>query len=112
MMHTHKTLKRRKGTGYAYEGIVHGYKLAKDRNLTAAVDDIGYTIDRGLYKLTSWQVQGPLADQNKFLTENPTDDPLAIGGHMNHKRQAPLRIDVTQHTLHAQLLALQYDYTE
>ena len=67
-------------------------------------------IDTGLYKLTSWQVGGPLQHRNKYLLAHRTRDPLAVGGIMNHCRQAPLRIDVTQHQMHAVILALKYVY--
>ena len=112
MLHTHHTLKRSRNTAYAYEGIIRAYMLAKSRNMTDAANDLAYTIDRGIYKLTSWQVSGPLQSRNKFLTDNPTSDPLAVGGIMNHKRQAPLRIDVTQHQMHAVTLALEFVYTQ
>ena len=112
MIHVHKTLERTRNTGYAYEGIIHAYHLAKNRNLKAALNDLAYTIDTGLYKLTSWQVGGPLQHRNRYLSQHPTGDPLAVGGIMNHRQQAPLRIDVTQHQMHAVILALRYVYTE
>ena len=110
MIHTHKTLKRTRNTAYAYEGIIHGYRIAKTGNHQAAVHDLAYTIDKGLMKLTSWQVGGPLQSRNRFLTSNPTADSLAIGGIMNHKRKPPLRIDVTQHQMHSVILAIKYVY--
>jgi UDP-N-acetylmuramoyl-tripeptide--D-alanyl-D-alanine ligase len=112
MIHTHHTLQRTRNTAYAYEGIVHAYQLAKIRNQVTALNELAYTIDKGLFKLTSWQVGGPLQSQNSFLTANPTNDPLAIGGIMNHRKEAPLRIDVTQHQMHSIILALKYVYTE
>jgi UDP-N-acetylmuramoyl-tripeptide--D-alanyl-D-alanine ligase len=112
MIHTHRTLKRTRNTAYAYEGIIHAYALAKKRNDRAAMNELAYTIDRGLYKLTSWQVGGPLQSRNKFLTANPADDPLAMGGIMNHRKEAPLRIDVTQHQMHAVILALKHVYNK
>jgi len=110
MLHTHHTLRRTRNTAYAYEGIIQAYRLAKTRNYQAALHDLACTIDRGLYKLTSWQVGDPLQSRNNFLSANPTNDPLAIGGIMNHKREAPLRIDVTQHQMHAVILALKRVY--
>ncbi len=111
MLHTHHTLRRRRNTAYAYEGIIHAYRLARSRQHQAALHDLTHTIDLGLAKLTSWQVGGPLQSRNPFLTAHPTTDPLALGGVMNHKREAPLRIDVVQHQMHAVILALQYVYT-
>ena len=112
MIHTHRTLERTRNTAYAYEGIIHAYLLAKTRNHQAALNDLANTIDIGLYKLTKWQVGGPLQSRNKFLRANQTSDPLAIGGIMNHRREAPLRIDVTQHQMHAVILALNLVYNE
>jgi UDP-N-acetylmuramoyl-tripeptide--D-alanyl-D-alanine ligase len=111
MIHVHQTLERTRNTGYAYEGIIHAYRLAKMRRLKPAMNDLAYTIDTGLYKLTSWQVGGPLQHRNKYLLAHSTRDPLAVGGIMNHRRQALLRIDVTQHQMHAVILALNYVYT-
>jgi len=108
MIHIHKTLKRTRNTAYAYEGIIHAYKLAKKRNMTEAVEDLGYTIDKGVRKLTSWQVGGPL--ENSFLRDHPTTDRFAVGGIMNHRKEPPLRIDVTQHQMHVVVLALKNKY--
>ena len=67
-------------------------------------------IDQGLEKLTSWQVGGPLA--NDFIRKNlKTSNPRAVGGIQNSKDNSVLRVDVTQHQMHAVLLALNYVYT-
>ena len=55
----------------------------------------------------SWQVGGPLAHTNKYLKKHPTDEKIAIGGIMNAKNLAPLRIDTTQHQMHAVMMALE-----
>jgi hypothetical protein len=85
--------------------------------------DLLYIIDRSFYKLTSWQIGGPLVEANPFLVENKTDDPVALGGIMNSAKAYPdkppekgdtrheLRIDVTQHQMHAVTLALRHVYT-
>ena len=112
MIHTHRTLQRTRNTAYAYEGLIHAYRLAKELNHQAALHELKYVIDKGLLKLTSWQVGGPLQRHNPFLVSNPTDDPLAIGGVMNHSSEAPLRFDVAQHQMHSVILALKYVYTE
>ena len=110
MIHRHHILKRTRNTAYAYEGIIHAYLLAKKRNHVEAAEDLGFVIDRGLYKLTSWQVDGPLHYTNIFLVKNYKYDRMAAGGVMNHKREAPLRIDVAQHQMHSVMLALKYIY--
>ncbi|MDP6115656.1 MAG: hypothetical protein QGG53_27665 [Planctomycetota bacterium] len=108
MFHTHRTLSRKRNTAYVFEGIIPAYLIAEKRKDARAMNELDYTIDRGLYKLTSWQVGGPLQSKNTFLSRNITTDELAVGGIMNHKEEAPLRIDVTQHQMHAVILALNY----
>ena len=65
-------------------------------------------IEAGLGKLTSWQVGSPIA--NTYISQFPTKDPRAIGGVQNHATEAPLRIDVVQHQMHAVILAQKYVY--
>ena len=60
----------------------------------------------------SWQVGGPLAQTNKFLKKHPTKEKIAIGGIMNAKNKAPLRIDTTQHQMHALMMALESLFPE
>jgi hypothetical protein len=108
MIDVHKTLMRSRNTAYAYEGIIPAYQMAVQRNDTLHIEKFACVIDTGLAKLTSWQVGGPLA--NKFIRMRQTDDPLAIGGVQNHHIEAPLRIDVTQHQMHAVILARRYVY--
>lgn len=120
MLHVHRTLTRQLNTSYAYEGIISAYRIARDRGDIAAMTELLYTIDQGLYKLTSWQINGPLAQECEFLVKNPTTDPMATGGVMNYKgiEKKPrkdktyheLRIDVTQHQMHAVTMALEYVY--
>ena len=112
MIHVHRTLERRRNTAYAYEGLIQAYRVAAERDDRAAIDELGDVIDAGLTKLTSWQVGGPLATENRLLYQLPTNDPLALGGVMNAKHEAPLRIDVTQHQMHAVILALRHVYRE
>ncbi len=108
MIDVHRTLKRRRNTAYAYEGMICAWELARLTGNAEALGTIGDVINDGLYKLTSWQVGSP--NQNAFLVRNRTNDPKAIGGVMNHRREAPLRIDVCQHQMHAVILATRYVY--
>lgn len=110
MIHTHRTLNRSRNTGYAFEGLIHSYRLAESQGDTAATAGLAEVIDRGLWKLTSWQVEGPLVKENRFLRKHRTQDPIAIGGIMNHSREPWLRIDVTQHQMHGIILALKHVY--
>lgn len=109
MIDVHRTLWTTRNTSYAHEGMIHAYQLAVQRSDAKRVKKFACVIDIGLEKLTSWQVGGPLA--NRFIRRHPTDDPLALGGVQNHRREAPLRIDVTQHQMHAVILARRYVYT-
>ena len=108
MIDVHETLKRTRNTAYAYEGIIHAYQLAVQHNDTQHTKKFARAIETGLAKLTSWQVGGPMI--NGFIRKYPTTDSLAIGGIQNHRREAPLRIDVTQHQMHAVILARRYVY--
>ena len=108
MIDVHKTLKKTRNTAYAYEGIIHAYQLALQRNDTEHIEKFARVIEKGLTKLTSWQVGIPL--MNRFIRSHLTDNPLAIGGVQNHRRESPLRIDVAQHQMHAVILARRYMY--
>ncbi len=102
MIDVHRTLQRRRNTGYAYEGIVHAYRLASERG-DARAEKYRCTIELGMEKLTSWQVGSPIA--NAHIRSGPSPSALAIGGVQNHAREPGLRIDVTQHQMHAVILA-------
>lgn len=104
MIDEHDTLWRLRNTGYAYEGIIHAYALAKQRGDARAAKYACVT-DVGLSRLLSWQVGGPLASP---FANSGAADKLAVGGAMNEARDAALRIDVTQHQSHAMVLALRY----
>ena len=108
MIDVHRTLDRTRNTAYAYEGIIHAYVTAQQVNDRFHELKFKQVIDEGLYKLTSWQVGGPIP--NEYLKNNPTTDPIALGGIMNHKEEPYLRIDVTQHQMHAVILALNHVY--
>jgi hypothetical protein len=111
-VHTHNILHKPANTGYAFEGLTSAYHVARAQNDKRAASQLAQVIDEGLYKLTTWQVGGPLASENPFLVDHPTADPLALGGVMNERNKPPLRIDVTGHQTHALMLALQYVYPE
>lgn len=97
MVDTHDVLRRPGNTAYAYEGIIHAYELARLTGDTAARDKLAWVIDRGLGALTRWQIWH-------------SADPLALGGVPNEATGTALRIDVTQHQMHAVILALRYRY--
>ncbi|MCA9618742.1 MAG: hypothetical protein KC731_06965 [Myxococcales bacterium] len=98
----HRILHRSRNTGYAYEGIVPAFDVARRRRDPRAAL-FACTIERGLRKLIAWQVGGPAP--NRHIRERGDGDARARGGVQNHAREPLLRIDVTQHQLHAMMLA-------
>jgi len=120
MTHTHETLRKNRNHAYAVEGLISAWRIAHWKGDVAAQTDLLFTLDRSLYKLSSWQINGPLAGNNKYLVKNPTDDPMTLGGVMNARKPSgrdvktdvshQLRIDVTQHQMHAVTMALDYVY--
>jgi len=105
----HRTLTRQRNTGYAYEGIVPAYAWAKKKNDPRA-NKLACVIDLGLSRLLSWQVGGPLA--SSFTRDVAPNDKLAVGGVQNEAKEPALRIDVTQHQMHALIYAKTFVYTK
>eukprot|EP00929_Paragymnodinium_shiwhaense_P057791 TRINITY_DN28942_c1_g3_i1.p1 TRINITY_DN28942_c1_g3~~TRINITY_DN28942_c1_g3_i1.p1 ORF type:complete len:955 (+),score=204.03 TRINITY_DN28942_c1_g3_i1:44-2908(+) len=123
MVYTHDPVRKPKNTGYAIEGLMSAYGIAQLRGSQepeAVSDALRHVVDVVLYKLTGWQIGHPHSKLvNPFLqthTEGETD-PLAFGGVMNGAAalddcdpsgECPhmLRIDVTQHQMHAVMMAL------
>jgi hypothetical protein len=108
MIDDHRTLARKRNTAYAQEGLICAWELARRSGNAAAQAKIGNVIDKGLAKLTSWQVGGPT--QNAWLRNNISRDLRAIGGVMNGRADPRLRVDVTQHQMHAVILARRFIY--
>jgi UDP-N-acetylmuramoyl-tripeptide--D-alanyl-D-alanine ligase len=104
----HKTLTRQRNTGYAYEGIIPAYDWARRRGDSARTAKYGCVIDLALERLVSWQVGGPLA--TSYTADVDPGNREAIGGVQNEKDQPALRIDVTQHQMHATIYARQFIY--
>ncbi len=108
MIEVHCTLQRTRNTAYAHEGIILAGELARRKGNRDMAAKFSCAVDSGLLRMTSWQVGGPIP--NAFLRRNETSDPLAVGGVLNHRREPFLRIDVTQHQMHAVILARRYLY--
>ena len=103
MLDVHRVLDRQRNTGYAYEGLVPAYAWAGKIGDARRVAKYSCAIHRGLQGLLAWQVGHPRAS-----ALGPSDDPKAIGGVQNHESEPGLRIDVTQHQMHATMLALRH----
>lgn len=120
MIHTHHTLKRRRNHAYAVEGLIAGWTVAHLRGEREAELDLLFVLDRSLHKLGQWQHGGPVAHKNKWLKKNAKEDPMSLGGVMNAAKPSgvdvkkdvshQLRIDVTQHQMHATSMALEDVY--
>jgi len=106
MIDVHKTLKRRKNTAYAHEGIAVAYELAKLAGNVKAQDKFSKVLNKALTKLISWQVGGP--SPNRFIKSQKAFDTKLNGGIMNSRRDPWIRIDVVQHQTHALLLTRRF----
>jgi UDP-N-acetylmuramoyl-tripeptide--D-alanyl-D-alanine ligase len=108
MIYVSKPLEKKGNTGYAFEGLVSAWELARLIRHERALKQIGEVIDEGLLRLSSWQVGASF--QNPFLKSHPTTDPRAVGGALNVADEPLLRIDTTQHQMHAVILARRFIY--
>jgi len=112
MIRTHRVLERTRNTSYAFEGLIPAYRIALQEGEDRAAEELLHVIDTGMYKLLTWQVGGPLAHENPFLVGHPTRDDLAVGGFLSSEDSSRLRIDTTQHQVHAIIMALEHVYTK
>lgn len=101
MIEVHRTLSRTRNTAYAYEGLLPAFAEARRRQDPELARRLACVAHQGLRKLCSWQLGHPLASD--ALRGAPE---VYRGGVQNHALEPGLRIDVTQHQLHALTLAL------
>ena len=113
MVRTHRILDRPRNVAFALEGLIPVYALARDRaGHEKAAAELFATIDKLLFRMTSWQVEGPLVSESSFLLGHRTKDARAVGGVLDDENDPELRIDVAAHHAHAVILALQHVYPE
>ena len=105
-----RVLAEERNAASAYEGLAVAWELARLTGRQEAMDKIGRAIDAGLARFISWQVGGPTP--NDYLRAHPTTDRLAVGGVMDGATNPVLRIDLTQHQMHATILARRFIYRE
>jgi len=86
----------------ALEGLIHAYDLARAGNSSGRAAGYRDTITKCLRRMMSLQVGHPRAGE--YLRGAPQSAP-ALGGCQHWPDNATLRIDFTQHQLHATLLA-------
>ena len=106
MIDVHRTEERTLNTAYALEGLSCAYELARQTQQPDTQLKIGGVIERQLYKLTSWQLSSSIACD--YLKQHASRDTDLAGGVMNARDDPELRIDVTQHQMHAVILARRY----
>ncbi len=106
MIEVHHVTGRARNTGYAQEGIISAYHLAQEIGDTAAAGQLRDVIETELARLTSWQVGGPCPCP--YLQQFTHYDTSCTGGVLNSADSPWLRIDTTQHQMHAVILALRY----
>jgi hypothetical protein len=96
-------------TGYAVEGLLAAYKVAKMRGNQEAMSAFRKAIEGMLVEQIAMQVGGPLAQYNHFLLTNRSR-PEAVGGIMSTADSGKIRIDIVQHQVHAMLMAMEILY--
>jgi len=111
LVHRHEIESRRGNMGYAVEGLLAAYRVARKRGDQEAMQSLRGVCDRLLVRLISMQIGGPLQDRNPFLAKTRTHA-KAIGGVLSSDTSAFVRIDTVQHQLHAMLMALELFFPE
>jgi hypothetical protein len=100
MIDVHQILNKPRNTAYAYEGLSCAFAIARMENNEKAAQIIAHVIDEGMSRLLSWQKGSPF--EVEFLKR--VSEEKITGGVMNGEQDPVLRIDVTQHQLHAMIL--------
>jgi len=106
MIDVHRTLDRSLNTAYAYEGIISAYELAQSVGDATAQAQFRRVIETGLAKLSTWQVGS--AHANAYLRGQSVYHASCTGGILTADKNPWLRIDTTQHQMHAVILARKY----
>jgi UDP-N-acetylmuramoyl-tripeptide--D-alanyl-D-alanine ligase len=106
MIDVHRMLERRRNTAYAVEGVLCAYAMAVHLGDQPAASKFRDATRQTLAKLTAWQVGGPHVSQ--YLQSVERYDPSCRGGVLGADQNPWLRIDTTQHQMHAVILARRY----
>jgi UDP-N-acetylmuramoyl-tripeptide--D-alanyl-D-alanine ligase len=114
MVDVHKTLQKSLNTGYAYEGIVPAWAWAsQDANREDTARKLHCAIEKGLGRLIMWQVgMGEVEKGGEDDEVGEWDGVSGLGGVQNAEKESGLRIDVTQHQMHATILARRLVYPQ
>jgi hypothetical protein len=111
LIQRHEVESRLGNTGYAVEGLLGAYRVARRRGDTASMQTLREVSERLLSRLISWQIGGPQQARNHFLSSRQID-PRATGGILSNADSGFVRIDVVQHQVHAMLMALELLFPE
>ena len=103
ILNVHRVLERRRNTGYAFEGLITAWRLAREQGDAPRSEALRRAVEQGLARLASWQVGSSL--QQRALQEQRPLASAALGGVLSAPGDPLLRIDTTQHQMHALLLA-------
>lgn len=89
-------------TGYAYEGVIPAFVMAVVTRDESRTSELACSVREGLTHLLNMQVGHKLA--NGLAGKAPPSDHRAVGGCQGSVSSSALRIDTTQHQLHALLM--------
>jgi hypothetical protein len=106
MIDVHAIRDHRHNTAYALEGLIPAMVVARERGDRAREEKLACAARGTLQELSTWQVGGPVADA--FIDRQVEPEARAIGGVQNGPDDPVLRVDVTQHQMHAVMMALDY----
>ncbi len=110
MIDVHHVLQRNRNTGYALEGLASAWALADRQQDQQSAAKLRQCAEAMLRKLTSWQVGSPIASD--YLRQHAQYDPSCRGGVLGADEFPWLRIDTTQHQMHAVILCRRYLWPE
>ncbi|MBI1373059.1 MAG: hypothetical protein GC159_10040 [Phycisphaera sp.] len=95
-------------SAWVLEGVIVAREAARRLGHADDAIQLDRAIDDQLYRIMTWQVGSSTA--NEFLMTHPPASDAAIGGVMRGPSDPVLRIDYTEHQMHAVLLARRYIY--
>jgi hypothetical protein len=95
-------------SSYVQQGLIAAWEISRLTGDRGAQSKLGYTIDRSLYKFTSWQVGSRI--QNIFLSESKAADEMSLGGVLTKDGDPLLRLNIAGYQMDALIMALTFIY--
>lgn len=108
LMYEGKILHRTGNTGYAVEGIIGAWRIAKENGNTEYQKTFADLAIQIMANIMTFQYKGPFMEFNPFLSSLQNVPPGNEGGICGSKTDPFVRIDTVQHQTHAMLLMLQH----